>query len=58
MTTLYDIAQEIAIKKDEQGDKHIAKYLLFGREAIKELNLHNTLNVKSIMLDIDTVFLS
>ena len=46
MTTLYDIAQEIAIKKDEQGDKHIAKYLLFGREAIKELNLHNTLNVK------------
>lgn len=54
MITLYDIAQEIAIKKDEQGDKHLAKYLLFGREAIRELNLHNTLNVKSVMLDIDT----
>jgi hypothetical protein len=58
MITLYDIAQEIAIKRDETTEKHLAKYLLFGREAIKELNLHNTLNVKSIMLDIDSTNMS
>lgn len=51
--TLYDIAQEIAIKKDDTTDKHLAKYLLFGREAIKELNLSKSLNVKSVLLNIN-----
>jgi hypothetical protein len=27
---------------------------LFGREAVKELNLFNTLNIKSVLLDINT----
>lgn len=54
ITTLYDIAQELAIKKDDTTDKHLTKYLLFGREAVKELNLFNTLNIKSVLLDINT----
>jgi hypothetical protein len=53
ITTLYDIAQELAIKKDDTTDKHLTKYLLFGREAIKELNLTQSLNVKSVLLEID-----
>jgi hypothetical protein len=58
MITLYNIAEEIAIKNDYAIDKHLAKLLLFGREAIRELNLHNTLNVKSVMLDIDATNMS
>jgi hypothetical protein len=53
MTTLQDIARELAIKYDTLGNSNEPKFLLFGRDAIRELNLANTLNIKSVLLDID-----
>lgn len=56
--TLYKIAQSIKSLKGEATDRNVPVYILLGKGAVKELNLHNTLNFKSVLLDIDNSTLS
>ncbi len=53
-TTLENIANEFALRKNE-GEQNRLRYLMYGRIALRELNLTIEENVKSIMLDLDAM---
>ncbi|MCB0744891.1 MAG: hypothetical protein KDC67_13365 [Ignavibacteriae bacterium] len=58
MTTIGDIANEYAIRKGETDRSKQLRYILLGRDAVRELKLTATNEPVSVILDIDADSLS
>jgi len=51
--TLHKIAKEISLSRQDKSDIYIPNYILFGREAISEMNTRGFVPIQSVALDID-----
>lgn len=51
--TLHKIAKEISLSRQDKSDIYIPNYILFGREAIGEMNTRGFVPLQSVALDID-----
>lgn len=52
-TTLHNIAKEIAVSKHDTSGLSIPEYIMYGKDAIVEMNLRGFMPIQSVALDIE-----
>lgn len=52
-TTLHNIAKEIAVSKHDTSGLSIPEFIMYGKDAIVEMNLRGFMPIQSVALDIE-----